>query len=192
LKDIYEMLSYSSERVKTTVLTNAMILQGSRLDRLCEIANENLNIQVSLDGGNAADHDYYRGRGSWEKTVEAIKCLQARGFRVRLSTTETPVNTKHLDDVCVFHRSLGIPDEDHFVRPLAKRGYSKEGLDLNMTNVIPEVTANLDGIFWHPFSTDPDMQVSRNLFPLSDAVQRIQEQLEVIVRTGGAALKAFT
>jgi MoaA/NifB/PqqE/SkfB family radical SAM enzyme len=146
LNDIYEMLSFSSARVKTTVLTNAMILKGSRLDRLCEIANGNLIVQVSLDGGNAADHDHYRGRGSWEKTVEAIKRLQGRGFRVRLSTTETPVNTRRLDDVCVFHRSLGIPDEDHFVRPLAKRGYSIEGLDLNMTNVIPEVTANLDEV----------------------------------------------
>src|SRR3990172_1139930 len=34
LNDIYEMLSYSSALVKTTVLTNAMILRGSRLDRL--------------------------------------------------------------------------------------------------------------------------------------------------------------
>jgi sulfatase maturation enzyme AslB (radical SAM superfamily) len=186
------MLSYSSARVKTTVLTNAMILQGQRLDRLCEIANENLIIQVSLDGGNADDHDHYRGRGAWQKTVEAIQRLQGRGFRVRLSTTETPVNTHRLEEICAFHRSLGIPDEDHFVRPLAKRGYSKEGLDLNMTNVIPEVTANLDGIFWHPFSTDADMQVSRSLFPLAEAVKRIQEQLEVIARTGSAGLKTFT
>ena len=192
LNDIYEMLSYSSALVKTTVLTNAMILHGSRLERLCEIANENLIVQVSLDGGNAEDHDHYRGRGSWEKTVEGIKRLQGRGFRVRLSTTETPINTSRLEEVCAFHRSLGIPDEDHFVRPLAKRGYSKEGLELNMTNVIPEVTANLDGIFWHPFSTDPDMQVSRSLFPLAEAVQRIQEQLEIIARTGNAGLKTFT
>ena len=89
---------YSSALVKTTVLTNAMLLRGSRLDRLCEIANENLAVQVSLDGCNAEDHDYYRGRGSWEKTVEGIKLLQARGFRVRLSTTETPVNTHRLED----------------------------------------------------------------------------------------------
>jgi len=192
LNDIYEMLRYSSSLVKTTVLTNAMLLRNKRLDQVCEIANENLILQVSLDGGNAEDHDYYRGRGSWEKTVEGIQLLQERGFRVRISTTETPVNTHHLEQVCSFHRSLGIPDEDHFVRPLARRGYSKEGLDLNVANLIPEVTANIDGIFWHPLSTDLDMQVSRSLFPLADSVHRIQEQLAVIAETGSSELTAFT
>jgi hypothetical protein len=88
---------------------------------------------------------------------------------VRIGKTETPVNSPHLDWLCEFHRSLGIPDEDHFVRPLAKRGYSREGLELDMSNLLPEVTANLDGIFWHPLSTDADMQVSRSLFPLAES-----------------------
>ena len=192
LKDIYEMLRFSSALVKTTVLTNAMLLRGVRLDKVCEIANDNLILQVSLDGGNAEDHDHYRGKGSWEKTVECIRLLQGRGFRVRLSTTETPANTQRLDQVCEFHRSLGIPDEDHFVRPLAKRGYSKEGLELSAANLVPEITANIDGIFWHPLSTDPDMQVSRSLFPLADSVHRIQEQLEIIAQTGETALCTFT
>lgn len=192
LNDIYEMLSYSSARVKTIVLTNAMLLRGSRLDRLTEIANDNLIVQVSLDGGNAEDHDCYRGRGSWEKAVEGVKLLLERGFRVHLSTTETPVNTHRLDEICEFHRSLGIPDEDHFVRPLARRGYSKEGLELSMNNLMPEVTANIDGIFWHPLSTDADMQVQRGLFPLADAVESIQAQVEEIARTGNAKLTTFT
>ena len=91
-----------------------------------------------------------------------------------------------------FHRSLEIPDEDHLVRPLARRGYSREGLELKMADLMPEVTASIDGIFWHPFSTDPDMQVSRSLFPLADSVARIQDQLAVIASTGDAAQMTFT
>jgi MoaA/NifB/PqqE/SkfB family radical SAM enzyme len=192
LNDIYEMLSYSSARIKTTVLTNAMILRGTRLDRLTAIANENLTVQVSLDGGNAEDHDAYRGRGTWEKAVEGIKLLQERGFHVRLSTTETPANTGRIEQICNFHHSLGIPDQDHFIRPLAKRGYSKEGLELSMTTLTPEVTVSVDGVFWHPLSTDADMQISRSIFPLSESVRRIQEQLEIITRDGCAALTTFT
>jgi MoaA/NifB/PqqE/SkfB family radical SAM enzyme len=188
LPDIYDMLAYSSQRLLTTVLTNAMLLHGTRLDKLVAVANERLIVQVSLDGGCAEDHDAYRGAGSWARAVDGIQRLQAHGFRVRLGTTETPANTAHLQQLCEFHRSLGIPDEDHFVRPLAKRGYSTQGLELNMHNLVPEVTVNLDGVYWHPLSTDADMQVSKKLFPLSAAVERIRAQLE---RTGSVKLMDF-
>jgi MoaA/NifB/PqqE/SkfB family radical SAM enzyme len=192
LADIYDMLAYASARVKTTVLTNAMIVRGSRLEKLVAMANDNLIVQVSLDGGRPEHHDAYRGAGAWAKTVEGIKLLQERGFRVRLSTTETPANRAYLDTICAFHRSLGIPDEDHFIRPLAKRGYSKEGLELGMGNLVPELTVNLDGVFWHPLSTDADMQVSKKMFPLAAAYERVKQQLDVIARTGSAPLMTFT
>lgn len=192
LNEIYDMLAYSSARIKTTVLTNAMILKGTRLEKLVAIQNENLIVQVSLDSGRAEHHDAYRGKGAWEKTVEGIKSLQQNGFRVRIGTTETPVNAPFLHELCKFHRALGIPDQDHFVRPLAKRGYSREGIELGMHNLVPEITANLDGIFWHPLSTDADMQVSRHLFPLQESVARVQAQLETIAETGAAPLMTFT
>jgi MoaA/NifB/PqqE/SkfB family radical SAM enzyme len=192
LKDIYAMLVYSSARVTTSVLTNAMLLYGKRLENLLAVANDNLIVQASLDGGLAEHHDAYRGKGSWLKTVESIKRLQAHGLHIRLSTTETPMNSAHLDKICEFHRALGIPEKDHFIRPLAKRGYSKEGLELEMNDLMPEVTVNLDGVFWHPLSTDGDMQVSKTIFPLKLAVERIQEQLEVIANDGRASLMTFT
>lgn len=192
LDEIYEMLAYTSERIKTTVLTNAMLLRGARLEKLRAIAKENLIVQVSLDGGRPEDHDAYRGAGTWEKTVDGIRLLQAAGFRVRLGSTETPVNSAHLHILCQFHRSIGIPDEDHFIRPLAKRGYSREGLELGMGNLVPEITVNLDGVFWHPLSTDADMQVDTRNFPLASSVQRIKEQLATIALTGNAPLMTFT
>jgi MoaA/NifB/PqqE/SkfB family radical SAM enzyme len=202
LNEIYEMLCYSASRVQTSVLTNAMLLSQkipgtnqTRLDRLTEVAQsvgENLIIQVSLDGGEPEHHDAYRGAGTWQKTVDGIKALQARGFRVRLSSTETPANSAYLDKICEFHRSLGIPDEDHFLRPLAKRGYSKEGVELGMSNLVPEITVNLDGVFWHPLSTDADMQVSKKMFPLAESVRRVQTQLEAIAATGEVPLMTFT
>src|SRR5512137_1931557 len=69
LDEIYDMLAYASARLKTTVLTNAMLLKGTRLDRLTAINNERLSVQVSLDGAQADQHDAYRGAGSWAKTI---------------------------------------------------------------------------------------------------------------------------
>jgi MoaA/NifB/PqqE/SkfB family radical SAM enzyme len=192
LDDIYDMLAYSSARVKTSVLTNAMLLRRRRLERLRAIANDNLVVQVSLDGGAPEHHDAYRGQGTWTKTVEGIKTLQSHGFRIRLSTTETPANSAHLEEICEFHRSLGISEGDHFIRPMAKRGFAGEGLEVNKASLVPEVTVGVDGVFWHPLSTDPDMRVRKEIFPLKTAVECIQEQLESIANNGGEAPSTFT
>jgi MoaA/NifB/PqqE/SkfB family radical SAM enzyme len=194
LNDIYDMLAYSSARLRTTVLTNAMLVRGQRLQKLRTIANDNLIVQVSLDGGRPEHHDAYRGAGTWAKTVEGIKRLQAHGFTLRIATTETPANAAHLDELHEFRRSLGISDEDHFVRPLARRGFAREGLEVSVETLVPEITVTSDGIYWHPLvsPSDTDMRVSQDISSLTKAVDCIQEQLEVISRTGKASLQKFT
>ncbi|NTW97504.1 MAG: radical SAM protein, partial [Oscillochloris sp.] len=153
LGEIYEMIAYASARVRTTLLTNAMLLRGTRMDRLVAVAGPNLIVQVSLDGGYAEDHDAYRGAGTWAKTVAGIRALLERGFHVRLSTTETPANTERLAAICALHQSLGIPEEDHFVRHMAHRGFAEGGVEVSMLNLAPELTVDVDGVFWHPLST---------------------------------------
>jgi MoaA/NifB/PqqE/SkfB family radical SAM enzyme len=179
LDEIYEMLAYSSSRVRTTVLTNGTLLVGKRLDRLCAVTNGNLNVQVSLDGGSPEAHDAYRGQGTWAKTVAGIERLLAHGIHVCISTTETPANSAHIDELHAFRRGLGISDEDHFVRPLARHGFSREGLELSRGKLQPEVTVTIEGVYWHPltFPGDVNMRVSEDIFPLSDAVERIRQEL---------------
>lgn len=191
LKDIYDMLAYSSQHVETTVLTNAMLFNEKRMGQLKAINNDQLEIQVSLDGGCAEDHDAYRGQGTWQKTVDGIHALQAEGFRVRLSTTETPANTHNMAQLHKFRDSLGIPETDHFIRPLAKRGYSSEGLELGMDNLEPELTVNIEGVFWHPLSTDADMQVAKKFLPLRPAVETVQRLMNDMA-LGGKPRVTFT
>jgi MoaA/NifB/PqqE/SkfB family radical SAM enzyme len=192
LDDIFDMLAYASARMKTTVLTNAMLLKGTRLERLTAVQHERLSVQVSLDGARPEQHDAYRGVGSWVKTIDGIKALQARGFHVRLSTTETPANSAQLDEVCEFHRELGISEDDHFIRPLAKRGFSTEGLDVDMKTLVPELTVNVDGVFWHPLSTDADLQINNKIFPLATAVEKMRCVVDEIARTGSVPPITFT
>lgn len=179
LDEIYAMLAYASARLKTTVLTNAMLFNSRRLARLLEIANPKLQIQVSLDGGRAEHHDAYRGAGSWKKTVAGIRTLQDNGFDLRLSTTETPANSAHLDELREFRRSLGIAEEDHFIRPLARRGFSSEGLEVGPGTLVPELTVTINGIYWHPLASpsSEDMFVTKHIFPLSAAVTCVQKNL---------------
>ena len=193
LDDIFAMLSYASQRLPTTLLTNAMLIKGKRLERLRAIANDQLVIQVSLDGGRAEHHDAYRGKGTWLRTVEGIQTLQDNGFRVRLSTTETSANAAHLDEICSFHRSIGISEEDHFIRPLARRGFSTEGMEVGFDNLSPEITVDADGFYWHPLTTaGKEMLVSSKATPLLAVVERVREQLAAHDRGDAMPLKTFT
>jgi MoaA/NifB/PqqE/SkfB family radical SAM enzyme len=191
LDEIYEMLAYASQRLATTVLTNGMLFNDRRMERLAEIYNDQLIVQVSLDGSAPAQHDPYRGAGSWQKTVQGMQTLREQGFRLRLSTTETPANTAHLDEICAFHLGLGIPEEDHFIRLLAKRGFSQEGLEVCKANLRPEITVNDRGVYWHPLSTDPDLMVSEQVFPLAEAVDKARAELQEILLASRAELNTF-
>jgi len=191
LDEIYDMMAFASQRVATTVLTNAMLLKGRRMEKLRAIQNDELIIQVSLDGGRPEHHDPFRGAGSWEKTVHGIENLLEAGFRVRLATTETPINRDHLEAICNYHLDLGIPEEDHFVRPIARRGFSKEGVDVGVDNLVPEITVNQDGVYWHPLSTDQDMLVREEIFPLAQAVECVRTRLDEIAREGEHPAQEF-
>jgi MoaA/NifB/PqqE/SkfB family radical SAM enzyme len=173
LPDIYDTLAHCSGRLPTTVLTNATLLHAKQLDRLDAIRNERLTVQVSLDGADAATHDAYRGRGTWLRTLAGVRRLLERGYRVRIGTTVTPANSSRLADLKAYLRSLGIPEEDHFIRPLARRGFSREGVDLSMDDLVPELTVNRDGVYWHPLSTERDMQVARSPLPLRAALDQV-------------------
>ena len=96
-----------------------------------------------------------------------------------MATTETPANRAYIEDLHAFRRGLGIPDEAHFVRPLARRGFATEGMVVDADCLAPEMTVTVDGVFWHPLASpsSTDMQVSPRIFPLADAVAAIQQRL---------------
>ena len=184
LPDIAERLDVATAAMPTRVLTNAMLLQGTRLERLLALRDRPLVLQVSLDGHEPGLHDAYRGRGAWAKTVESIGTLVGLGFHVAIGATETPVNTAHIDDLRAFIATLGIADEDFFVRPLAKRGFSGEGLELGVTDLVPEMTINNDGVYWHPLTTEEDMLLTRRVFPIRGALELLHERYHAVLSTG--------
>lgn len=194
LDDIYEMLAYASARLSTTVLTNAMLLQGKRLEQLSGVNNDNLVVQVSLDGGRPEHHDPYRGAGTWATTVEGIRALQERGVRVRLSTTETSANIDQFDLLHEFRSSLGISKDSHFVRPMAHRGFAREGQEVGINTLVPEITVMAAGVFWHPLvsPSSTDMRVSEQIFPLAAAVECVEAQFDKIMNAEGEKPETFT
>ena len=177
LPHIRDMIAYALPRMRVIMLTNGMLWKGSRLARL-EAAHQTagskgLTLQISLDSGAPDLHDYHRGAGTWARTVEGIRVLRERGFHVRTGTTETIHSRRRLQELKGFLTGLGIPPEDQIIRPLAKRGESRQGTVLTREDLVPEMTVDVDGVYWHPVGTNEDMRISQTIFPLRQAAQEI-------------------
>ncbi len=185
LPDICERIALAASLAPTTVLTNAMLLKGTRLERLLSLRGLPLTLQVSLDSALPEVHDAYRGNGAWEATTGRIRELKALGFRVAIGATETPASAPHVDGLRHFVAALGIAEEDFFIRPLARRGFSAEGLELSAADLIPELTVANDGVYWHPLTATADLLLTRRLSPLSEAFELLHQQLHAVLETGG-------
>jgi MoaA/NifB/PqqE/SkfB family radical SAM enzyme len=174
LPDIYAMISLATRAMPTTVLTNGMIIRGKRLEQLVQVNGPNLRLQISLDDDRPGVHDLYRGEGSWEKAMEGIRLLRAAGIQLRIATTVTPELEPRVDVVRKFVREeLGIAEEHHVVRPLVKRGFAEDGLEVSKDNLVPELTVDVGGIYWHPSGTDADLLVTTDISSLRRALEAV-------------------
>ena len=161
----------------TVCLSNATLFTEARLRRLEPLAGLPVRIQVSLDRPDPVDNDVLRGPENFEKVVAAIPRLVERGIGVRVATTVDRIDGEEMARLCALHRELGVPDEDHVVRPIVRRGRAvREGLGVvaGPEDLPPELTVTADGAFWSPFGPtveggrlDTDLLVTRTTRPLA-------------------------
>jgi AdoMet-dependent heme synthase len=84
--DIFDILAFGASKVKNfEVLTNATLIDAHTADRIADV--KNVVVQISVDGDNPVSHDTIRGRGTFEKTMNAVRLLQEREVEVTLSFT---------------------------------------------------------------------------------------------------------
>jgi len=174
-----ELLGEMARILPVLVLSNATVFNARRLRALEPLADLPVRIQISLDHPDPVENDAMRGPENFAKVVRAVPELIARGIGVRIATTlEDPdaVDPVESERLCALHRSLGVPDEDHVVRPIIRRGRADTG-DLGVAagfeQLDPELTITADGAFASPFGPtvrggrmDTDLLVTRAIAPL--------------------------
>jgi len=93
--DCLYILSYATQRVETTLATNATLID-ERVARA--LADLGLWIQVSLDGSQENIHDFMRGKGAFAETMKALDLLVALGANRRISVCVT-ISRNNINDL---------------------------------------------------------------------------------------------
>jgi MoaA/NifB/PqqE/SkfB family radical SAM enzyme len=172
----------------TVALSNGTLFTDRMLGELEPLSTLDAAIQLSLDSHDPAANDGLRGAGNFAQVVAAIPRLRERGIRVRIATTLVDGRDGEHDDLeelCELHRGFGIPDEDHIVRGVVRRGRAateRLGAELGPYDTLPELTLTSEGVFLHPFAptvqqgmTATDLRVGDELFPLAQALDAFLE-----------------
>ncbi len=186
-----ELLLRLSDVAPVVVLSNGTLFSGKRLERMRPLGERDVRVQISLDRSEAVANDEMRGPENFRKVVEAIPRLVELGVAVRIASTLAWVDDDDMAALCALHRSLGVPDDDHVVRGVVRRGRAlTEGLGepAGIAELGPELTITDDGAFWSPFAPtvvggrlDTDLLVTRAISPLS----RPAEALAALVTGSG-------
>ncbi|HJT67457.1 MAG TPA: radical SAM protein [Pyrinomonadaceae bacterium] len=177
LEDIGEILLACASTAPTTVLTNAMLFAGRRLESLKLLPRDRIVLQISLDSPTPDRHDLHRGPGTWARTREGIQRARELGFRVRLAATVS--SDDEADEFRQFLDEEKIAEEDRVIRRIAMRGAASEGVAVSRTDLVPEVTITAEGVYWHPVGAeDNDLLVARNIFPLAESFAAVRRAFE--------------
>lgn len=191
--DIGDAITRAAAVLPVTLLTNAMLFKGPRLEILKALPRDSVSLQVSLDSPEPGLHDQHRGAGSWDAAWAGIGIARALGFRVRVAATCELQSER--DAMDVFLESHGFPPEDRVIRPLARRGEADDkskAVAVTRTDLVPELTVTAEGVFWHPVgATDEDLKVADAGQPLSAVVQSVQEFLQHEAETGERLMSVF-
>jgi radical SAM protein with 4Fe4S-binding SPASM domain len=93
--DLFDML----EHARTRGLGVTLLTSGIMIDRWTARALGDLHIRVkiSLDGVRAETHDFLRGRGSFEKALQALTLLREEGVKER--SIHFTTHTKNMDEL---------------------------------------------------------------------------------------------
>lgn len=188
MPDMAGTLARLGEILPTVGLTNGTLFTGRRLAAAEVLADADVALQISLDSADADVNDEARGPENFAKVVAAIPALVKRGVTVRIASTVAEADPDDMVRLCALHRDLGVPDEDHVVRPVIARGraaHAGMGVPITADDLPAELTITADGAFWSPFGPtvrggrlDTDLLLTRTIDPVNVPARTLLQLVE--------------
>jgi len=105
-KDIYEIISYiKSKGMEVFLNTNGTMINE---DTIIELINAGLtHIEISVDGLEE-DHDFIRGKGSFEKVLNALEICKKYNIKVGIMSTLFKHNYKNIPNFIDYFYDKGV------------------------------------------------------------------------------------
>lgn len=178
---IVDVAKQLAELGPTILITNGTVFGPRRFERATELAGHDVWLQISLDAPEPDLNDEMRGPENFAKVADVVPRLVAAGVKVRIATTVEPgrLDAAQHERLCALHRSWGITDDDHIVRPVITRGRAAVdhmGTELEYHQFPAELTVSVDGAYWGAFGPsftngvgDTDLLLTRTIDPIAPA-----------------------
>ena len=116
-KDIIEIISYIKVKGGTPLVnTNGLLIHEDDMDKL---RNYKAELLISLDGGTKESHEFLRGKGTFNRTVDKIKQLKAHNVITKVSMTVHRNNLYEIENFVRLAESLNV-----------------DGIAVNMVNIL--------------------------------------------------------
>ena len=119
-RDFFPIIDHAtSSGVGVKFSTNGTYIDTDAARRLA--AMDYLDVQISIDGADAATNDLVRGQGSWDTARRAMDALAAADFgEFKISVVVTRENVTQLDDLLAIADSYGAQLRITRLRPAGR------------------------------------------------------------------------
>ena len=143
IRDLLECIA--SNRMRFEVLTNGTFVTEEFAQWLVGLRRCS-SVQVSLDGSCAEVHEAYRGRGSFEPALRALRILVEAGARATVRCTVHAGNVEDLPRLAkLLLEDLGLPSfSTNAISCLGTRGKYDDGLFMTATTRLQAMRALSD------------------------------------------------
>ena len=96
-RDVFKIAKYiRSKHSSVDLLTNGTLISSSNIDDIKQSFDK---VSISLDGSTKDKHEFFRGNGSYDRTMNAIDLLDKNGVPCRLSMTVNRLNIHDVEDM---------------------------------------------------------------------------------------------
>lgn len=121
-KDIFKLITYVKKKMDSAILvTNGILIDKTAARKLKETGID--GISISLESSRKDVHESLRGKGTFEKTLNAVHWLKDAGFdkkSLTITATITRKNYHTLNEMPKFAEELGVKMNFSTFEPVGK------------------------------------------------------------------------